>query len=57
MKIFKTTDQLIKEKDNFTAAIPNYLGINLCSVKGIEYDRQSDGQLKTLTIVFTPAKE
>ena len=54
MKIFKTINELVEEKDTFISTIPNNLGINLCSVKGIEYDTQDDGQLKTLTIVFIP---
>lgn len=34
--------------------IPDHLGINLCSVKGIEYETQSDGQLKYIRIDFIP---
>lgn len=56
-KTFKSIEQLIEEKNSFISAIPNNLGINLCSVKGIEYKRQKDGQLKSLKIVFIPADE
>lgn len=56
-KTFKSTEQLIEENNSFISAIPNNLGINLCSVKGIEYKRQKDGQLKTLKIIFTPADD
>lgn len=52
--VFKTTEQLIKEKDNFFSAIPNKLGINLCSVKGIEYKDQANGELVSIRIIFIP---
>jgi hypothetical protein len=35
--------------------IPNYMGINLCSVEGMSWQKQSDGQLVNLTIHFIPA--
>lgn len=53
-KEFKTIDQLIEENYNFISAIPNYLGINLGSVEGIEFTRQDDGQLISLNIIFKP---
>ena len=34
--------------------IPNYMGINLCSVDSIIYQKQDDGQLTYLTINFIP---
>jgi len=34
--------------------IPNYMGINLCSVDSITYTKQDDGQLVNLTINFIP---
>lgn len=37
------------------AVIPNNMGINLCAVDSIEWTRQADGQLVSLTIVFNPA--
>jgi len=52
---FKSIEQLIEEKDNFISSIPNYLGINLVSVKGIEYMRQEDGQLLEMKIIFEPS--
>ena len=54
-KEFKTIDELIKEENSFISAIPNNLGINLCSVEGIEYERRKDGQLESLTIRFLPS--
>lgn len=36
---------------------PNNMGINLCSVKDVEWVRQKDGQLVTITINFKPADE
>ena len=54
-KTFKTIDELIKEENSFISAIPNNLGINLCSVEGIEYERRKDGQLQSLKIFFNPS--
>ena len=51
---FKTINELIKEENSFISAIPNNLGINLCSVEGIEYERRKDGQLQSLKILFNP---
>lgn len=34
--------------------IPNYMGINLCSVDGVGWQRQSDNQLTSVTIYFKP---
>ncbi|MGL5280817.1 MAG: hypothetical protein ACRC8W_03550 [Plesiomonas shigelloides] len=34
--------------------IPNYMGINLCSVASVEWEAQDDGQLVSLSINFTP---
>lgn len=56
-KTYKSIEQLIEEKNSFITAIPNNLGINLCSVKGIVYNRKKDGQLKTLKIIFIPAEK
>ena len=54
MKIYKSIDELINDGDKFILSIPNQLGINLCSVKGIEYNIQENGQLKSLKIIFNP---
>lgn len=37
------------------SVIPNYMGINLCSVDSVEWTEREDGQLVTLTINFIPA--
>lgn len=37
------------------SVIPNHMGINLCSVDGISWTKQTDGQLVNLTIHFLPA--
>jgi hypothetical protein len=37
--------------------IPNNMGINLCSVEGMSWTKQDDGQLVSLTIHFVPAPE
>lgn len=34
--------------------IPNSMGINLCSVDAISWEKQQDGQLVSLTIHFKP---
>jgi hypothetical protein len=39
------------------AVIPNCMGINLCSVEGMGWTRQEDGQLVSLTIHFKPARK
>ena len=36
------------------SVIPNYMGINLCSVEAISWTKQDDGQLTNLTIHFNP---
>ena len=51
MKEFKTTEELIKENNKFINSIPNYLGINLVSVLGIQYEKQDNGDLLSLKIV------
>lgn len=37
--------------------IPNNMGINLSSVKSVDYNKQKDGQLKDLKINFIPASK
>jgi hypothetical protein len=37
--------------------IPNNMGINLCSVEGMSWTKQDDGQLVSLTIHFEPAPQ
>lgn len=57
MTVFKTIEELIEENNSFITAIPNNMGINLVSVKGIEYDYREDGQIKEMKIIFIPSKE
>jgi hypothetical protein len=59
---FKTVTEIIADKDNCNcplelSVIPNYMGINLCSVEAVSWQKQSDGQLTQLTIYFTPAEK
>lgn len=35
--------------------IPNHMGINLCSVQAVSWQKQDDGQLTKLQIHFLPA--
>lgn len=54
---FKKVSELIDNKENCPLpleVIPNYMGINLCSVEAISWQKQSDGQLTNLTIHFLP---
>lgn len=39
------------------AVIPNYMGINLCSVEALSWTRQDDGQLVSMTIHFDPERK
>ena len=39
------------------SVIPNYMGINLCSVDSISWTEQEDGQLVSLTVQFIPVNE
>jgi len=38
-------------------AIPNSMGINLCSVEAVSWQRQEDGQLVNVCIYFKPAQD
>ena len=54
---FKTIEELINNNEYCPLPldiIPNNMGINLCSVDGISWQKQSDGQLVNLTIHFIP---
>ena len=55
--VTKTIDELVASKESPLPleVIPNYMGVNLCSVDSISWTRQSDGQLVNLTINFVPA--
>ena len=48
----ETKDRVKQEVMHF---IPNYLGINLCSIEDIVVNRQEDGQLTYISIKFIPA--
>ncbi len=59
-KVFKTVSELIDNNEYCPlplSVIPNYMGINLCSVEAISWEKQEDGQLTNLTIHFTPNNE
>jgi hypothetical protein len=54
---FKTVSEIIDNKEYCPIpleVIPNNMGINLCSVDAISWQKQSDGQLTSLTIHFLP---
>ena len=36
------------------SVIPNYMGINLCSVESVAWTKQEDGQIVMLKINFLP---
>lgn len=53
-----TVEEVLKDETKCPinlSVIPNYMGINLCSVESITYTRQRDGQLVNLTFNFVPA--
>ena len=54
----KKVSKLIKSKDCPLPleVIPNQMGINLCSVESVSWNKQNDGQLTTLTIEFIPSE-
>ena len=37
--------------------IPNIMGINLCSIDSIAWQKEDDGQLTSLTIYFVPEEK
>lgn len=50
-------DDFIKELKKSplpTSVIPNYMGINLCNVDSISWEKLPDGQLINLSIQFHP---
>ena len=54
---FKKVEDLIKEDNDCPLpleVIPNNMGINLCSVDAISWQKLPDGQLTALTIHFIP---
>lgn len=55
---FKKIDELIETNESPIPleVIPNNMGINLCSVDAISWQKQDDGQLTNLTIHFIPEK-
>lgn len=55
---FKKVSELIENEEYCPlplGVIPNYMGINLCSVEAISWQKQDDGQLINLTIHFITA--
>lgn len=55
----KTVSELLATEDAPLplAVIPNYMGINLCSVDSLSWTKREDGQLVDLTIHFIPAED
>lgn len=54
---FKKVKDLIENKEKCPLpleVIPNHMGINLCSVDAISWQKQNDGQLTSMTIHFLP---
>ena len=55
--IFKTVKELVENKEDCPlplSVIPNHMGINLCSVDSVSWQKQDDGHLFNLTINFKP---
>ncbi len=56
-KTVKTIEEIIANKADCPlplSVIPNYMGINLVSVDSLEWVKQDDEQLVSLTINFKP---
>lgn len=56
---FEKVEKLINNKEMCPLpleVIPNNMGINLCSVDSISWQKRDDGQLTSLTIYFIPTK-
>jgi len=56
--IFKKISDIIRNKEYCPIpleVIPNNMGINLCSVEAISWQKQKDGQLVNVSIYFNPA--
>lgn len=54
---YKTIQEIINNNESCPIpleVIPNKMGINLCSVEAIAWQKQDDGQLTNLTIYFIP---
>jgi len=54
---FMTVEDILKNPEKCPlplTIIPNNMGINLCSVDGVSWQKQDDGQLTSLTIYFIP---
>jgi hypothetical protein len=57
---FKTVRELLEHEEQCPLPleiIPNHMGINLCSVEAISWQKQNDGQLASLTIHFLPEEK
>jgi DNA-directed RNA polymerase alpha subunit len=55
--VFATMQDILAQKVKCpldVSVIPNYMGINLSSVEGLSWTRQTDGQLVALTVHFEP---
>ena len=56
-RIIKKVDDIINNNEKCPLplhVIPNYMGINLCSVDSISWNEYDDGELDNLTIHFIP---
>lgn len=57
---FKKVEELIDNEDECPiplSVFPNNMGINLCSVDSISWQKQADGQLVNLTVNFIPEEK
>lgn len=55
-----TVEEILRDPDKCPLpleVIPNSLGINLCAVWGVSWDRREDGQLVSLSIFFKPGED
>ena len=58
--IFKKVCDIIKNNEYCPIPleiIPNNMGINLCSVEAVSWQKQEDGQLVNVSIYFNPSQQ
>lgn len=56
--VFMSMNDIVKDVKSCpfpVGVIPDNMGINLCAVDGISWQRQDDGQLVNISIYFHPA--
>ena len=58
--VFKKVSDIIENSEYCPIPleiIPNNMGINLCSVEAVSWQKQEDGQLVNVSIYFNPSQQ